>query len=476
MRLGSLLFWGLLLALSVLSSPTHAQPRPLDYSVSTAFQGTVGGRTPFWHHANTRGRYRPSSTANWVSGAALRLPFRGDDGLDVSLGTEVVGRLSDARNTLHALELYGRLQYQGLRLSVGRFPETIGMNWTDLSMGSMMVSRNAPPVPKIKLSAPHFLDVPFTAGRLQVRGHWSDGRLGPHRTVGTPLLHQKSAYLKVNLGALSVIGGGIQNTVWGGDGRSSDLDDYLRAVSGKALGSDLAPTREGNTIAAYDFALQYTTERWTVRATRLFYLEDTVSMRFRSPWDGMWGLGVRRRADQGWITGLLYEHMNTIQQDALPGAPRGRVDYYNHGTYESGWTYRGAVLGNPLFVFSPEEGEITNNMILAHHLGLRGAPTPRLHYRLRLTYSRNYGVCEDQIIEGTCRVLSYDPAPPDQEVRPRGELREDQYSVVGTVRYRLSGQYGLQAVGSVATDLGSFYGSRWGVRAGLQWNGSFRVR
>jgi hypothetical protein len=464
----------LLVLLLLLGSGTavRGQSRSLDYGAFSTVQGAVGGSTPFWHYANTRGQFRPGATADWVSGASVVMPFRKGKKLDVSIGAETVGRVSDATNTLHFLRLYGKVQYRGLRLNVGRFSETIGATQPSLSMGSMMVSRNAPPVPKIKLFTPSYVDAPFTSGHLQVRGRWSDGLLSADRTVERARLHQKTLYLKINVGPLAGSGGLVQNTIWGGKGQSNELIDYLHLFVGSQAGTEQDSNRVGNTVAAYNFALQYIMDDWRLQATRLFYLEDSVSMRFRSPWDGMWSLGFRRTNERGWINGVLYEHVNTIKQDAPPGVPRGRASYYNHFIFESGWTYEGTVLGNPLIVFSPTEDQVVNNMIVAHHLGVRGAPADGLGYTVRLTYSRNYGICEDRIVTGKCNIGAYDPIPPNQEVRPRGKLREDQYSLFGEIRYRLSGAPSLQLVGSVAADVGESYGTRWGLRIGLRWDGS----
>lgn len=471
MRIARRVLSCLLVLLVGTGTAAHGQ-RPLEYTAFSTVQGAGEGSTPFWHYANTRGQYRPGATADWVSGASIALPFRGDGGLDWSLGGEVVGRLSDHTNTLHLLQLYGKVQYRGVRLSVGRFPETIAATQPSLSIGSMMVSRNAPPVPKIKLFTPDYVDVPFTDGYVQVRGRWSDGVLGANRTVERARLHQKTFYLRFNVGPLAASGGLVQNTTWGGKGQSNEWTDYVHLLVGSQAGTEQDSNRVGNTIAAYDFGLQYTLEDWQLRATRLFYLEDTVSKRFRSPWDGMWAVSLRRTDGHGWIDGLLYEHVNTIQQDALQGAPPGRADYYDHFIFSSGWTYKGTVMGNPVMQFSPEQNRVVNNMVVAHHLGVTGAPSSRIGYTARFTYSRNYGYCEQRVISGTCRVLFSRPAPPDQNVLPRGEVREDQYSLFGEVRYRLPDTQGLRLVGSVAADVGEYYGTRWGLRLGLRWDGS----
>lgn len=473
MRLQSTALCILALTLALLGDlGTAVRAQPLNYHAFSTLRGSPDGTLPFWHYANTRGQFRRGSTTNWLSGAGLTLPFQRVGQFQVSAGTEVIGRLSDASNSLHLHTLYGTVQHRGVRLSVGRFSDTIGLGWDDLSMGSMMVSRNAPPVPMMKLFTPDFLDVPWTHGHVQVRGRWSDGQLGAERVVESALLHQKTFYLKFNVADVSAIGGLVQNTVWGGTGRPTGWNDYVRVVSGSLEGTKVDQNRTGNTIAAYDFALQYDFTDWRLQATRLFYLEDTVSMQFRSPWDGVWSLGIRRQTGRGWVNSVLYEHMNTIQQDALPGAPRGRAGYYGHFVYESGWTYQGTVLGTPLLVFDPETNQMENNMVIAHHVGLNGTPTKRLGYQFRVTYSRNYGVCEDQIITGTCEVLADRPAPPDQTVRPRGELRKDQYSVLGRVRYRLPGEHNLQVFGSLAIDMGEYYDNRVGGSIGLRWNGT----
>lgn len=453
--------------------PVQGQPRPVQYGVSTAVQGGIGGSIPFWQYANTRGRLRPGSQTNWLSEAGVTLPLLEREKFDVSAGATAVGRVSDATNTLHLAEVYGKMQYRGVRLSIGRFPETIGLGRRSLSVGPMMVSRNAPHVPKIKIATPNFLQIPFTGGHVQFRARWSDGQLGPGRDEASALLHQKTLYLKINVASIEAIGGFVQNTVWNGEDRSPEFSDYLNyVVLGRPADSGYTVRGgAGNSVAAYDFMARYATDDWRIQLRRLFYLEDSVSMRFRSPWDGIWGLDVYRTNGSGWIDGLVYEHVYTIQQDALPGAPRGRIGYYDHGTYASGWTYKGTVLGNPLIRYDSQQQEIVNNMVVAHHLGIEGTLSPRLDYSFRFTYSRNYGVCEDQIITGTCRVLSYEPPPPNQETRPRGELRTDKYSLSTTLRYLLPRPSELHLVASAGADLGAQYGNRWGVQLGFEWTG-----
>ena len=59
------------------------------------------------------------------------------------------------------------------------------------------------------------------------------------------------------------------------------------------------------------------------------------------------GFGASTLSDDGnhWMSDIVYEFMNTIQQDALPGLPEGRAGYYTHSNYRSGWTYQGQCIG-----------------------------------------------------------------------------------------------------------------------------------
>ncbi len=459
------------------------QDRPFIYNASVLFTGT-GSETPFWHYANTNGQIQSGSSFNNITGLAVAMPFREQSsGLDLSAGAELTSRLSDTGNTIHFQQLYGSLQLGVFQLNVGRFYGTIGLNPADLSTGSMMQSNNATPIPKISLEMTRFVDIPLTNGIVQFKGHYSDGKLENDRFVDSPFLHQKSLYLKINIERLEAIGGFLHNVQWGGTHPElgklpQSFGDYLRVVFGQsadaesnARNADIS-NKIGNIVAAYDIALRYSLKSYQLQGYRMFYLEDTVSTRLRSFWDGLYGIGFRRTDGvNGLFSGLNYEFMNTIQQDSPPGVPRGRASYYNNSTYRSGWSYNGTVLGNPLMRFNSDTDRIDNNMIIAHNLGMDGWITSRLQYRAMATYSRNYGVCTDQIIIGTCGISSKDPDPPEVVTIPRGELRRDQYSALLETNYLLDPKRGIRLHSSVALDTGEFLGDRTGVLIGISWNG-----
>ena len=74
----------------------------------------------------------------------------------------------------------------------------------------------------------------------------------------------------------------------------------------------------------------------------------------------------------------------------------GRDNYFNNGEYASGWTNYGRTMGLALMTPMPVGSDgvvlgIANNRIRAHHIGIAGKVARKVPYRLKATYSINYG-------------------------------------------------------------------------------------
>lgn len=461
----------------------------VEYRAYTVGYGAAQGGTPFWHHANTYGQIPARSRASSLTGVRGELPYRTWRGVDWAAGAELTARISDVQNTTHFTQLYGALQYQGLRLRVGRFKHETGLHNEKLSMGSMLVSGNATPIPQIELSTSGYIAVPLSDGNLQLKVHWSEGRLEENRHISRAWVHQKSLHFRVPIGTgFGIIGGLTQSIQWGGTSPSGrkmlgSVREYFGFVLNRNGGVD------ENTVASFDLAAMLSHQDWSLQAYREIFLEDMFLL--RSVWDGLWGISLQNRNNTHstrWINRVQYEFMNTIQQDALPGLPKGRAGYYTHSAYRSGWTYHDSVIGNPL-IRNPQfralggfqtrsdlEGvePAPNTMVIAHHFGIKGRPVERVEYEARFTYSRNYGVCQNQIISGdrACSIGTGGILPPDLETIPRSELRQDQYATLLDARYLLSEAYGFRLRSSVAVDWGEFDGTQVGLMLGLQWDGT----
>src|SRR5699024_9823654 len=195
-----------------------------------------------------------------------------------------------------------------------------------------------------------------------------------------------------------------------------------------------------------------------------FFLDDKGSLAFRSPGDGLWGAGIESDDPDGLVTKLLCEHLNTKRQNAWKGTSLGRSNYYNNGVYRSGWTYEGNIMGNPLLIngstapFDRDDYPISNNIIVAHHIGVKGHPLDKLAYKIFFTYSRNYGTNIDQG-EGPNYI-------------PLDELRADQFSSIFRLDYTIAREYGLCVNAAIAYDSGDLYNdNRLGVQFGIRWEG-----
>lgn len=85
----------------------------------------------------------------------------------------------------------------------------------------------------------------------------------------------------------------------------------------------------------------------------------------------------------------------------------GRDNYMNNGYYYAGWTYRGMIMGTPLFhtekqfeaysgqEYNPRRSIVVNNRITGFHIGFWGDIIDNFSYKIKLTYTRNYGTYQD---------------------------------------------------------------------------------
>lgn len=366
---------------------------------------------PFWFHSNKFGRVQNNS-ANSIFSIGLEKVFSGASTFDYRAKASPIARLSKDSKFFFD-ELFIGIKAGPFRLDAGKKRWRDGIGLSDLSMGSMVWSGNAATMPKMMLSVPEYLEVPFTRDFVAFRGYIGHGWFGDDQYVSGAFLHEKAFYLRFMPESFWLNGhiGIIHNVQWGGTHPDmgelpQGLSDFGRVFLGKSAAADRSPGGEivnalGNTVGAYEAKLDFDIRKLRVKAYRQFFIETSVSSRIRSPWDGLWGveLEVNDATKTDWLTHFIWEHVNTKRQNAKPGEEIGADQYYANYLYRSGWTYKGRVIGLPL-AYTDEVGnvrQVVNNIIVAHHFGLKGnipisALTPNaVSYELLATYSRNYG-------------------------------------------------------------------------------------
>ena len=452
--------------------------------VQTQATGATDVQVPFWLVAGRHGRLGRAA-GNALARAALTLAPTPGRRLAVSAGLDVLARASGtptARGASAAYlhQGYVRLHAGPVRLTAGRVEHVQGLIDTTLSAGGTTWSANATPVPAVRLALARYVGVPGTRGVVAVRGSFAHGWFEPDRFVERAYLHSKQLYLRLlpERAPAQIHAGIIHNVMWGGTHPElGNLPDgwraFRRVLIQKELEGDEGLTGEGrnsavgNAVAAYDVAVTGDVRDWRGRAYRQFYIETGVSAQLRSPWDGLWGMSLRRAEGGRLVDRLLYEHLRFVRQNArydLPGdlGRRGRERYYTSTEYEDGWTYGGRLLGTPLALLDADAPRlartdrpggtpfaVASNIVVAHHLGLAGQVAPGWRYRALVTYHRHHGSRDNRLAR-----------------------RRDQVSALAEVTARLWPARGLAATAAVAADAGAAFADRVGLLVGLTWRPS----
>ncbi|WPP52916.1 capsule assembly Wzi family protein [Catalinimonas niigatensis] len=309
-------------------------------------------------------------------------------------------------------EAYVKFSYNHWQLRAGRYEEILGEINPELSSGSLGVSGNAIPIPKVSLAITDYTDIPLTNGWLQFKGLFSHGWMGKDRTVEQSLLHERNLYLRVGKEAFHLYGGLNRFAIWGGKHPEyGQLDKSWNGYRNIVLGGpidDLRPYTEaeadrlGNHLGFIDLGFSLNFQEIALTVYQQTPFEDRSGMKLFGNPDQLLGVSVINHAEEAIFSALTLEYMDTRYQSGMTQS--GLDNYYNNRLYKNGWTYLGRVIGTPLFVdqdraalylqediVGAEEWQVVNNRIRGMHLGWKGRLLPSLHFRTLATYTENYG-------------------------------------------------------------------------------------
>ncbi len=440
----------------------------------------TGEATPFWMHSNKFGLYDPAST-NGFSHFYVRKRLT-DARFDYAFAADAVARYSENEN-LFFHELYAEVKYGPFKLFAGKkeWRDTWYTRDTDLTVGSLIWSGNAPTLPKVMLES-EFIDMPFSSGFITFRGYFGHGWFENDRYTENIYLHEKALFMRIlpEDYKLNFQAGIIHNTQWGGENERygelpSSFDDFVDVFFARGAGSQSAPggdviNRLGNIVGAFDFSGMLKLNNREYRLYRQFILETQSSPNFRSPWDGLYGFQYKKK-ESGFFNQFVYEFTNLLRHDAKYniGELRGANQYYNNFVYRNGWTTENRVIGSPFVLTGLRENgitEITNNIIVAHHLAVGGnfnfMDTGKIiGYSVKATYSRNYGRTTGcRQVDGTefC-----DPNLP----QPLRIPRADQFYTSLDLNYQLNPN--IQLNSTIGLDTGDL-ANNFGLMLGMQYS------
>jgi len=463
------------LAMACGPQDSSAQNAPKTFLAGLFVSASTGNELPFWLTAN---RYGVLDPEGFTAFARLASEVQGGstERLNYKIGIDALARTGE-NASLFLQQIYGDLSLGVFRMRVGRKEESIGLVHSRLSLGSMTLSRNAMPLSKIGIAIPEYINVPGTKGFVAFRGSLAHGWMSGNRVVEDAFVHEKYLFLRFGKSNSPVwLHFGMTHfNNWGGTNIDPEIgklpsgfDDFLRVFFARPADSSIVVESErtnvlGNALGAYDLRLDFKLSATTVSVYRQFYLEDTVSLRLRSPWDGLWGLSVDFGDRPAGIRSVLWEHVYTKQQGSKSFERRGTDNYYNHVLYASGWTHRGRALGLPLALTEEGFGGVINNILVAHHVGIEGVFAKRVKFMALMTYSRNYGVHTLFDMETLLRTETDLPLE-----------RRDQMSIMLDLRSQILPRYSLDGMVRLAYDWGDLLpDSNFGVTLGVVHGGRF---
>lgn len=216
---------------------------------------------------------------------------------------------------------------------------------------------------------------------------WGDYMLPSESHQDHVKLHHKSLHFVLELDEGWILRAGLRHFVqWGGmeqevEQETEILNDYFRAVTGRQGG-----TTPSNHLGSWEAKVGKELRNSYLEFYSDIPFENGQGAKFENFPDGRFGMYWKQHDKERLVNALLYEFYITETGK--------QADYFNHSAYQSGWTYRRRVLGVPFVTYDPARDRITNNIFLAHHIGIAGdtgnyyEPFP---YLLLLSFSENHG-------------------------------------------------------------------------------------
>ncbi len=481
--------------------PSFSQVDTITFRVETAAAFSTQGYLPLWIVSNRFGVLAEDQANGYVR-AGLAIPYANKK---FAFAAGIDGLLTSAIGDSRIQQGYVKMRYGAAELKGGLEEEIIGMADPTLSTGSLYISNNARPVPRVTFSFPEYTNVPFTDGYVQFKASYSHGWLGRDRFVKKPFLHEKYLYLRVGKNwKVTPYGGLVHSAIWGGvhpvaGALPDNLKSYLKVIlvrSGKGtnLGGEIK-----NTLGDHRGIMNFGFEAELKNAdllfyNQMFYEDGSGTELFITNRDILTGISVKYKDKNRLVSGFAFEFLYTKYQSG-PGLPdpypdrdnydypfRGRDNYYNNYLYNSGWVNGGYILGTPLFLtdyradlyFDGYEEptrqsfdfNIVNNRIVSHHIGLEGTIARQVRYRAFVTYTRNFGTYGG--LNGG--IQFWGSRDPDYQVDYKFDPPLNQFYFMLEAVTGIAFNNQMEAMATLGYDAGEMT-NNLGVMLGIRWKG-----
>lgn len=355
-------------------------------------------------------------------------------------------------------EAYAHVRLYVFDITAGIKPMLYEMPDSVLSMGSMILSGNSQPMPRVTIGIDRYVPFPGLYGYLELKGGLTHAWMVDNVYMQGSYLHHKWLALRVG-GRLPVnVSYEFHHAAqWGGISPKygdigSDLHSFMNVLlarSGGVMPNDQL-NAQGNHVGSQQLMLTGKGSGWEVSAYWQNFFEDNFAIigNGQNLCDGLWGVSMKQNR-WPFIQGVTYELMNTTEQsgpwhdrDGLCYA--GNDSYYRNSVFLNGWNFFYRSLGTP-FITSPlynTDGTIytLNSRVRVHHVGVRG-DIYGFRYLTKISYARNYGN--------------------DNSSR---EVLSDNTAVLLEVQRHVPEAWGLDFGLRLAGDFGSQWGNQFGAQ------------
>lgn len=399
--------------------------RHIRYKASLSGQIATENTLPFWATTGHHGII-PDSRGGLLQ-AGIFSGFNPEKTIRFAYGISGAAYLTQNGNKIIPDELYISAKWQKIRLDLGMIHPDEEYKGLSAQNGNIINSGNTRTQPGYNLRT-DYIRIPLTGNVLAFKFNLADYILQDDRFVDKTWLHNKSLYLRITPWNRLDISVGLEHWAqWAGNSplygkQPHSFRDYVKIFCAREGGAGATVSDSinalGNHLGREHIRIDYKTERYIISFYHDIPFEDGSGTHFSNFPDGTWGLYYGSKNERQWINGVMYEFYYTKSQSGAhhdrpateeekaqqdPHAPLyGRVilggndNYFNNGEYRSGWTYYGRTQGTPFITPNPPNADgitlgVYNNRIIAHYLGIQGYLAQKIPYKLRLSYSLNYG-------------------------------------------------------------------------------------
>ncbi|NJK98441.1 MAG: capsule assembly Wzi family protein [Bacteroidales bacterium] len=202
-----------------------------------------GKHAPFWFYSNQYGKISTKNNSIYLLPSFYK---NLKDSNNVSYSYKLEPLLSyDGLGRSYMHQWYIELKFYFIHFTAGAKEEFYGNQDSTLSTGCIIWSKNARPMPKLKLEVPNYTPVPFTGKYLEFKGGMAHGWFDDNEYNKNVWLHHKYFYLRLG-GKLPVhISYGLHHFAqWGG----TNYDPYGKLPNDLEAFKNVFFGRGGNSV------------------------------------------------------------------------------------------------------------------------------------------------------------------------------------------------------------------------------------